>query len=553
MLREIRCDEFKDEGEVRKPITFHAGLNTVMGASRASNSIGKTTFLLIIDYVFGGRDYVMLNTDVTKNVGQHTICFAFEFDKQFYYFTRSTADSNYVVECDSEYRPKSESKMSLESYCNFLARMYKMDNLNATFRELVSGYFRIYGRYNYDERHPLRAHGNDTMEAGIRRLLQLHDKYGAVGELTELYNQAYEKETTYKNAFKYQYIRGCTRQNEYEANKKKIVELEEKKEQLANQSSQGLLDMDSVQATRLLELKRKLAGFRRQKGKLASQLRAMESDMNIDESSFKRDYGELSEFFPEADIRHIEEIDAFHKELKAVLKSEYKDNEKKIKQAMEILDVQIAVLEAETVEINAEPNLTKAVLDDYSSVDREMKNLKDANEYYVKNKQLHEATEDLQKRLDKLVNDTIGDLQTDINIELRKLNQEVCEPNVSAPKIIIKGAKSYSYTITNDTGTGSQTRGMLLYDLQSLENTALPALIEDSMSLKQVADDVILKIFGLFNKSKKQVFIAIDKGESYSDENKVPEILESTTVLELSSGHELFGRSWNVETESSNG
>ena len=80
LLREIRCDEFKDEGEVRKPITFHAGLNTVMGASRASNSIGKTTFLLIIDYVFGGRDYVMLNTDVTKNVGQHTICFAFEFE-----------------------------------------------------------------------------------------------------------------------------------------------------------------------------------------------------------------------------------------------------------------------------------------------------------------------------------------------------------------------------------------------------------------------------------------------------------------------------------------
>lgn len=547
MLLEIRCDEFKDEGKKRDPIVFHPGLNTIMGASRASNSIGKTTFLLVIDFVFGGRDYVMLNNDVTKNVGEHSIEFAFKFGEDIFYFSRSTADMNYVTECDKNYQPLQDSKMSIDTYCEFLAKQYGMDDLNATFRELISGYFRIYGRNNYDERHPLRAHGNDTMEAGIRRLLQLYGKYGAIGNLASLYEDALEKETTHKNALKHQYIRGVTRATDFEANKKKIEELQQKKEKLANDSTDGLLDLDSLQATRLSEIKKKLASLRRQRGKFKSQIRAMEFDMEIDESSFKRDYGELKEFFPDVNIKHIEEIDAFHRQLKNVLKAQYKDNQKRLKDSLELLEMQISMLEREAKEINDEPHLTKAVLDDYASLDRELKNLRDANDYYESHKTLHQTTVDLQNRLDKLVNDTTSELQTDINVSLRDLNKKVCEPGVSAPRLTINGAKTYTYSIKNDTGTGSQTRGMLLFDLLSLENTNLPAVVEDSMSLKQVEDQVILNIFKLFNESKKQVFITIDKSESYTENLTVPEILEKTTVLELSAGHELYGRPWNKE------
>ncbi len=51
MLVEIHCDEFMSYGKPRKPIIFHEGLNTVLGGQSADNSIGKSTFLLIIDYV----------------------------------------------------------------------------------------------------------------------------------------------------------------------------------------------------------------------------------------------------------------------------------------------------------------------------------------------------------------------------------------------------------------------------------------------------------------------------------------------------------------------
>lgn len=546
MLIEIRCDKFMDSGKVRPPITFEKGLNTILGASRASNSIGKSTFLMIIDFVFGGKDYVTLNNDVERNIGIHEIKFTFQFGENTYYFSRSTGDHTKVMECNEKYEPVKE--ITLDTYCNFLSLQYGMQNLGASFRELVSGFFRIYGRYNYDERHPLKAHQNDTMETGIRRMLQLYGKYAPVGDLAALVEEAESKEKTYKNAYKFQYIRGVTRQEDYKKNEARIAELQAKKEELARGSTQDLLDMDSVQAARLSDLKRQLANLRRQKTRLRSQLAAMKADMEIDESSFKRDYSELREFFPDAAIKHIEEIDGFHRKLKSVLNSEYKDSQRKIEDTMELLDVQISVLEQEISEVNATPHLTQALLDSYSGIDREMKNLRDANEYYIKKDELQTTREELQVRLDSLIEELTAELQTGINIQLRELNDIVCNGRKTAPSIAISNAKKYVFTTPNDIGTGSQTRGMFLFDLVTAENTLLPAVVQDSMSVKQVEDPVMLRILELYRRSSKQFFVAIDKGESYTDENKIPEIIKETTRLKLLPGHELFGRAWNEVT-----
>ena len=62
MLYEVYCDKFttKKDGQFvpRGRIRLHEGLNTVLGDKAAQNSIGKSTFLLIIDFCFGGEDYI---------------------------------------------------------------------------------------------------------------------------------------------------------------------------------------------------------------------------------------------------------------------------------------------------------------------------------------------------------------------------------------------------------------------------------------------------------------------------------------------------------------
>lgn len=118
MLREIICDKFKE-----KKIEFHDGLNVVLGDEQGSNSIGKSTFLMIIDYVYGGKDYVMKSIDIQRNVGAHIIKFSFVFKGNKYYFSRNTNDTEYVNICNDKYEVT--EMITLEQYTNKLKSLYE--------------------------------------------------------------------------------------------------------------------------------------------------------------------------------------------------------------------------------------------------------------------------------------------------------------------------------------------------------------------------------------------------------------------------------------------
>ena len=69
------------------------------------------------------------------------------------------------------------------------------------------------------------------------------------------------------------------------------------------------------------------------------------------------------------------------------------------------------------------------------------------------------------------------------------------------------------------------------------------------MGLRQYYN-VMLNILELYRVSEKQFFVAIDKGESYTDEKMIPDVIREMIRLRLSLGHELFGKAWNeVEPE----
>lgn len=57
-----------DEELVPLSYEFHSGLNAVVGDEIASNSIGKSTMLMIIDFVFGGEDYIKKNHDTVDQL-----------------------------------------------------------------------------------------------------------------------------------------------------------------------------------------------------------------------------------------------------------------------------------------------------------------------------------------------------------------------------------------------------------------------------------------------------------------------------------------------------
>ncbi|MFM5325952.1 hypothetical protein ACET9W_19250 [Aeromonas veronii] len=91
MLKEIRCNKL-----VNGKITFHPGLNTLIGPDDGTNSIGKSSVLMLIDFSLAGDDFIKLSSDVIENVGSISVEIDFLFQDSLYTFTRNTDTPNVV-------------------------------------------------------------------------------------------------------------------------------------------------------------------------------------------------------------------------------------------------------------------------------------------------------------------------------------------------------------------------------------------------------------------------------------------------------------------------
>lgn len=148
--------------------------------------------------------------------------------------------------------------------------------------------------------------------------------------------------------------------------------------------------------------------------------------------------------------------------------------------------------------------------------------------------------------LKKSIEDILVDIETDLNIKMKEYNDSLFDESRKAPTLHFKGYNSYTFETPDDTGTGSNFKGMVIYDLAVLNTTSLPAITYDSLILKNISDNAVDGIMKIYAQSKKQIFIAFDKQDAYPQNTR--EILLKNKVLQLSdNGCELYGQSWNKE------
>ena len=129
MLHEIYCEQFH-----QKRIVFNPGLSVVLGTNTGDNSIGKSTFLLIVDYVFGGSTYAG-TTDIIENVGPHDIYFSFVFGEETFNFCRNSINARTVWKCNDSYEKVEE--IGLSDYCKWLDSKYAISLPELSFRDAV--------------------------------------------------------------------------------------------------------------------------------------------------------------------------------------------------------------------------------------------------------------------------------------------------------------------------------------------------------------------------------------------------------------------------------
>ncbi|MDR2023330.1 MAG: DUF2326 domain-containing protein [Hungatella sp.] len=534
MLKKIYCEKF-----LQKEVEFHSGLNAVIGDDIASNSIGKSTMLMIIDFVFGGEDYIKKNHDTVDQLGHHEFKFVFEFLGKEHYFIRSTNEYKSVSICNEKFEIVDIDKV--EKFTAWLQEQYMCQLEDLSFRNIVGRYFRIYGKENLNERKPIQYFEKETAAMSISALLKLFDKHKSLKAFEVQIEALKSEKITLVDAAKKDLIPHVVTKTLFGKNEKKIIELTQQLELLKKDIVTASTDIEALVSKEILKLRREKSALVTKKNGLESRLIRTQTNLKNRNVNIQTELNQFVHYFPNFNIERVQEVDGFHKTITQILKSELQAAEKDLKTEMAEIEKQIFSIDEEIEEKLSIKNAPKFAVDKVVELVAEIKQLNDENGYYTKKKGIEENITSAMNDLDILKEKVLDEICNQINVKMYEINKEIYTDGRRPPTLNIHGNK-YTFNTYGDTGTGTAFANLITFDLALLELTCLPAAAHDLPLLKNIENLALENIIELYSKKDKQVFIAIDKLNSYG--KTAAEIIEKYKVLKLSKDKVLFIKNW---------
>ena len=544
MLIEMTSPVFKEKGERRPPIRFKEGLNVVLGKEDGENSIGKSSALLAIDFVFGGDTY--LHSDGVKHIGPHTIFFTFLFNGKEYRFARNTASSDEIHHCSESYE-LTGAVWSKREFTDWLKERYAIDFPGLSFRETVSSFFRVYGKENLDERRPPKGLPGGGMRKSIEVLVKLFNCYGDVQIYSDRLEEQKNKLTAFREARKYRFVPDLVGgKTQYEDN---LIQIRSLQAQLDNLTLEQIADHteEDIEKSRM---KSQLQATKlRAETELQSKQRRLELlKMSLEYGLYptEADLSALQEFFPSVNLRKLYEVENYHKKLATILDEQFVAERQSVEMEISLLQSYIKELQKQITDLGFVGNLSKEFLDRHSEIKGKIDAIRLQNEAYLTLTDLQDAKRRADDMLKRGIENILSEIERALNDKMKEFNDTLFVDSRKAPQIRFHEYNSYEFETPDDTGTGSNYKGMVVYDLAMLYLTALPTIAHDSLILKNISDGAVNGIMKIYAASKKQVFIAFDKQAAYRPDTQ--KILSDNTVLKLSDNNcELYGQSWNKE------
>lgn len=540
MLYEIWCDQFKCNNKLRGVIRFNETLNVVKGHDSGTNSIGKSTFLLAIDFAFGGNSYAE-DKSLIKKIGHHTINYCFKFGNEFYYFSRNTATPKEVNICNAEY--VLQETIPIDEYNNKLLKLYNIDLPNISFRQIVGRYFRVYGRGSSNERKPLASYDGEAPKESLIALLKLFNGYTPIEKLyLELKNKD-ERKKAIINADKYNLVTIIKSKKDYQKNLSDIERLNGELQSLARFGRQELLYLDPAQAEKAAEYKSRYETLTRRKKQLWAKYYSIKNNAERTHASTAQDFEALLKFFPNSDIKLLSDIENFHSKLIDILSEEFTISMSQILKQINEISIELTQIEVSLKELDVPKRIADSTLKAYAQAQNQINELNRQNELYVTKREIETDIRTMKTKYQQLFTDIFKDITSKINDVMAKLNAFIYGENIVAPVLIVTKPNSYTFGTDMDDGTGTNYKNLILLDLASLKLTELPTIAHDTIVFHNIGQEPMAKNLELYNKSEKQIFIAIDESPKYNESAQT--IIENNKILELSgNGNELFGSSW---------
>ena len=533
MLKVINCKIFRN-----KRVSFHPGLNVVVGDVNAANSIGKSSLLMVVDFIFGGNTYLEHNKDVVKELGDHEFGFEFIFNKVSHYFLRNTNQSESIKKCDKDYNILSE--VSLNDYSSFLKVQYSLTNIDLSFREIVSLYARVWGKPNQFVKKPLQGFDKEKDKDSITKLLKLFNKYSILKESIEKIKKEQEDRSIFNKAVTNELIPKVSK-TEYSKNKLQLSDLENELEDIKNNILKYTINVDELTNKELLVLKREKDDLLKIEFSIQNKKKRIESNLEEKSPIKSKNLQQLVTYFPASNISKIETIEEFHSKLSKILKNEFKIELAHIEEKLALVKSEISEIDLKIETLLSNTGNPIKVVNRIYDLTYESREVKSKNEAYEKKEQFNENIKLWNEDLEEKAKSVTTEIEQMINISLIDLNKKVHDDS-RTPPIFFLSKDKYTFSLTQNTGTGKAFINLILFDLSIYRLTELPVLIHDSFLFKNIETSTIENLITIYNSFLKQTFIAIDELNKYDKETQ--NVIISQKCLDLDNVNLLFTKDW---------
>jgi hypothetical protein len=533
MLVEIRSDVLRTDY-----VAFGPGLNVVLGDENATNSIGKSTLLMVIDFAFGGQSLVEHNLDVVQELGHHDYYFTFRFDTDVYRYRRGTHEPTIVHRCNEQFEVT--HTLGIDEYTAFLKQAYGIESLDLSFRALVGLYLRVWGKDNLSVERPLHVVASQPARDCVDTLIKVFQRYAPIRELTEQLAALESRGRALDAAVRHDIVPAIGRK-EYRANQQRIGTLERELDDIRANLATYATDLSEVVNREALQLKTQRDELQVMKVAALSRLQRTQRNLSENRHIRSRQFNDLVKFFPEIDQARLAQVEEFHSGVARLLRVELKDAERTLLHQVGQLDEAIAQVDREMADTLGSVRQPTHLIDHVLRVATTLQDMTEKNQQFEDDAALRLAIKNLRAQLTSEKNKILQIVESSINDGLRRIVTSVFGPDRKSPRLQLR-EKGYSYEVSEDTGTGTAYASLIVLDLTVFVATQLPVVAHDSVLFKNIENDSVARLLQIYMQVQKQSFIVLDEIDKYGP--AAAEVLRQRSVIQLDSAHVLYTKDW---------
>lgn len=534
MLTRIDCPRFR-----QKTISFHAGLNVVLGDNAGSNSIGKSCLLMVVDYAFGGTDLTTKMSNIVDALGHHHYDFSFQFATGPALFRRTTATPSRVYRCGTSFEDI-RAELTLDEFSSWLAEQYQLDPREVSFRSCVSPFVRVWGRETLDVSHPLHAARREPSSAVQSRFLGIMGGYGKIDGLSKQHSDASSKLKALDAAIRSEIVPRIAHV-QYRQNQQKQLELEKQLEQIRMKLAAFAVSIKDILSKEAAEISARKEVLLNERARQTARLARFQTNLNGIPPISARELEEIRALIPTINLDRLRTIEGFHRGLTQILSKEitnaYHNCEIQVHEIDTEIDTLNKWLQTSASRLAAPPELIENLLKLISEKHR----LETMNNTYDQRKQLVQEVSNLRTQLDTTRQTLLSSYANDFNRSMEVIASTILSGEQKRP-ILSTSKASIELSFPTDKGTGSAFSGLLIFDIAALRLTPLPIIIEDSLLFANIQPSSMQRLIDLYASTPKQIFMAIDKVDVLYNDTASP--LYEKAVTRLSREAPLYDKDW---------